>query len=59
MHIKNVNVCFGFFSKQNKLPGHKYEFYVPEILGTGFVIFAAKNKHNKKNTKWRRKCSAG
>jgi len=48
MHIKNVNVCFGFFSKQNKLPGHKYEFYVPEILGTGFVIFAAKNKHNKK-----------
>jgi hypothetical protein len=56
MHIKNVNVCFGFFSKQNKLPGHKYEFYVPEILGTGVVIFAVKNKQN---TKWRRKCSAG
>jgi hypothetical protein len=56
MHITNLNVCLGLFSKQNKLPGHKCEFYVPEILGKGVVIFAAKNKQY---MKWIRKCGAG
>jgi len=41
-HKKIINVCLGFFSKQYKLPGHKYEFYVPEILGKDVVIFTRK-----------------
>jgi hypothetical protein len=42
MQIKNFHVCLGFFSKQNKLPGHIFKLYVPEILGRDAVIFAVK-----------------